>query len=582
MDQLIQLISLAVYGALAIVAVIFSRRQHSTQGRWAAAAFIDLALIVLLGAVLGETGTTDRSQVDLIATDVAVVLLLAFPYLLDRFVRALVGRTRSPGRVIDAAGVLMLVFTVAAPPFPDPSEPQPAWVIVYTLAFVVWWAVIFGRVAWRLWQLGRDQPGVVQGRMRLMAVAAVLMNIALVSSIGAGEAGASSDATQLIIALLGWSSALLFLTGLQPPSALRHLLRARDEIELRTAEALLLAADTHVQAAAAIIGPAAKLVGGTAGTVTDLDGRVLASTGRIDPGPGLTVTGSHSVVAVTPGRLTPLFGEGEDALLQQLCTHLDLAAARILALEDSQRLRVEAESATADLQQMVYGVSHDLRNPLVTITGFLNLLKREPETSERAIMLIERAVASADYMEGLVSDLLQLSRIGHADAERCPVALDDVIATVADGLGVRYPSMTLDISPLPEVQMNPVRAQQLLANLIENAARYAHPADEPVTITVRATTDGSWATVLVADDGRGIPPEQRDRVFQIFQRLSGFDSAAEGSGIGLTMCRRIVGELGGTIGVIDSAVGTTMRITLPLANQGAGQNGTASANRVDA
>ncbi|HUG84772.1 MAG TPA: ATP-binding protein, partial [Euzebya sp.] len=106
------------------------------------------------------------------------------------------------------------------------------------------------------------------------------------------------------------------------------------------------------------------------------------------------------------------------------------------------------------------------------------------------------------------------------------------------------------------------RARQLFTNLVENAAR--HGERRPLTITVRSRgVDHGPVVVEVADDGVGIPAAERERVFQIFQRLGGFDVESPGSGIGLTMCRRIVEDVGGTIEVADAETGTILRLELP-------------------
>ncbi len=565
MDTAIQVVGVVVYGLLMLAALSFARQQRSRAATWAALTFADLELIVVLGAIAPDVQPTGgRLTGEALYQDLTVLLLTVFPYLLHRFVRALRPRTGALERIIDVGLAGMVAWTLLAPPLPAADVERPAWVLAFTGVFLLWWTVVFASVAWQLWRMGRDQPGIVRNRMRLMGSAAILMNLALMASVFAGP---DADAiTRLLTAALGWTSGLLFLVGIMPPPSLRLLWRNIDEGALRVAESGLLGARSRTEAAEAVVGAAAWLVGGSSSTITDVTGETLAHVGTVhESGDPLVVRGTNSVVRVVPGRLSPVLGQGEQDLLAQLCTHLDLALTRIEALAESERLRAEAERSTEDLQQLVYGVSHDLRNPLVTITGFLKLLERQEGLTDHSTMLIERINASAAYMERLVNDLLQLSRVGHADAERTDVPLGEVLEMVIADLAIRYPDLVVDVGPLPTVHMNSVRARQLFANLIENAARYAHPDGGPVHVTVSSTQSGGTAVIDVADDGEGIPEDQRERVFQIFQRLRGFDTRSSGTGIGLTMCRRIVVEVGGTIAVADSPGGTTMRITMPTA-----------------
>jgi signal transduction histidine kinase len=562
-ESAIRVANVVVYAALGLVAVRFALRHRTPAAAWAATTFAVLgATVVVTSVVPAVEPAAERWTPAAIYLDVVVLLLGVFPYLLHRFSRALRGRATLLDRLADAGLVAMAAWTLAAPPFPPEGADQPGWFQLYTMAFLVWWVALLGGVSVRLWRLGAGQPGIVRGRMRLMAVAALLMNLALLASVLASGA----ESLRPVTAILGWAAAAGFLLGMQPVAGLRTLWRARDEVALREAEVGLLTAADAESAAEAVVGAAAAVIGGAGARVEAADGRLLAHVGDVD-GDGITVSGRRSTVTVAPSRLTPVLGHGEEALLRQLCTHLDLALGRLEALEESEAARTRAEQANIDLQHLVYGVSHDLRNPLVTITGFLQLLEREQDLTERSQMLVERMTASARYMQGLVDDLLQLSRVGHADVEREDVALGPVVRGVAEDLAMRYPELSVEVGSLPTVRMNAVRVRQVFANLLENAARYARPDGGAVSVRVSATTGDGWATVDVTDDGRGIPLDQRDRVFQIFQRLDGFDATSEGSGIGLTMCRRIVGDVGGSIHVADAVEGTTMRMTLPLAGR---------------
>jgi signal transduction histidine kinase len=114
------------------------------------------------------------------------------------------------------------------------------------------------------------------------------------------------------------------------------------------------------------------------------------------------------------------------------------------------------------------------------------------------------------------------------------------------------------VGDLPVVRVNRTRARQLVGNLVENAARYGGRPD--VRVTVSGDVADGRCELRVRDDGVGIPEEHRERVFGVFERLS---TAEGGTGIGLAICRKIVGELGGDIHFVEREQGAEVLITLP-------------------
>ena len=563
-----QAISWVVYGTLGVVATMFWWRRRTESAGWLAATFVVLGAVVLQGALVPAPDPADLPLPQFspreLYTDLVIIGLLGFPYLLHRFVRSLREVTRLSDRLADVGMVGIVVLTLASPGFPDQADFTPYQQVVQ-LVMLGWWAVLLAQASWALWRSGRGRPGIIRNRMRLMSVAALLINVALLGST-LGDAQ-SQDAAYVITQVLGWASAGAFLLAFEPPLLVRRSWRAREETALRTAESRLVAATSATEAANAIVDAAAALVGGTRAEVRDADGAVLArsSGGREedrseDP---LEVRLSRSTVIVHRSRLTPVFGEGEEALLRQLCGHLDLALDRISAFEASEKALREAERANTELSQLVYGVSHDLRNPLVTVLGFLDFITDDDTPlSDTQIMALERITISARYMEGLIDDLLQLSRVGRSDNDAKPVAIAALVQDIRTDLAPRYPDLVIEMDGDATVLMNEVRARQLFINLLENAARHGGRTPLVVTVTCVSVIDGG-ATIDVADNGVGIPEEHRDRVFQIFQRLDRFDARTKGSGIGLTMCRKITEEVGGGIVITDSTPGTTFRITLP-------------------
>ncbi|MBW3594186.1 MAG: PAS domain-containing protein [Actinobacteria bacterium] len=236
--------------------------------------------------------------------------------------------------------------------------------------------------------------------------------------------------------------------------------------------------------------------------------------------------------------------------------------------------RVGVERANQELESFVYTVSHDLNSPLISVLGYIDLLEGDfgPQLPEEARFYLERVKASSAYMQSLIKDLLELSRVGRVQTEPDDVDLDLLIAEIANEVRARHPDVSVEVKQdLPDIHMNPLRARQLFANLIQNSVKYAKRPD--VRIEVDAEPDGNGLiTLSVADNGPGIAAENRERVFGVFERL---DTAEEGTGIGLAVCKRIVETSGGRIWIADSDVGTDVRVSVPVSSgngAGGGQN----------
>jgi signal transduction histidine kinase len=267
-------------------------------------------------------------------------------------------------------------------------------------------------------------------------------------------------------------------------------------------------------------------------------------------------------LAVELSAYTPLFGEEEIRLMEALGVFADLALQRIDLFERERLAREEAERANTEMETLVYGVSHDLKSPIISLLGYIEYLKidfGEVITGEGQ-RYIDRMTASALYMQDLIQDLLELSRIGRVQIEAEPVNLNELIAEVSSQVRVTHPSLTIDAVDLPVVHMNPVRARQLFTNLIENAAR--HGGRDDLTVRIRGQESATETTVSVVDDGVGIPEPYREKVFGVFERLAG-PTDTGGTGMGLAVCRKIVDQLGGSIDAVDAAVGADIRISIP-------------------
>ncbi|MFM9902397.1 MAG: ATP-binding protein [Polaromonas sp.] len=229
-----------------------------------------------------------------------------------------------------------------------------------------------------------------------------------------------------------------------------------------------------------------------------------------------------------------------------------------------QRTEVLLQS-NSDLQQFAFIASHDLRSPLRSITGYLDLLQARYAQSldAKAFDLIKRTAGAAAKMDRLTDGLLSYARL---DAYDQPLQDVDCNKAVADSVllidgAIAESGATLQLGELPHVTGNASHLVQLFQNLMDNAIKYRQ--QRPPAITVSAQRgDGEW-TFSVVDNGIGIDAQHRDRIFKIFERLHS-DSDRMGSGIGLAVCQRIVERRGGRLWV-DSVPGegSTFFFTIP-------------------
>ena len=232
-------------------------------------------------------------------------------------------------------------------------------------------------------------------------------------------------------------------------------------------------------------------------------------------------------------------------------------------LERERAARAAIEQANADIESLIYTVSHDLKSPLITVLGYIDLLRTDGvEFPGETGHYLERIEAGAQYMQELINDLLLLSRIGRMEMSPEEIDLAGVVAEVLEEQQPRAPHASISVGPLPVVTMSPVRARQMLGNLIENALIHSGREDVIVEVGGEPTTDNG-ARLWVADDGCGIPADEREKAFAVFARLGERPAGEGGTGIGLTVCRKIVENVGGTVSLIDVPVGTTAEVVLP-------------------
>jgi K+-sensing histidine kinase KdpD len=198
-------------------------------------------------------------------------------------------------------------------------------------------------------------------------------------------------------------------------------------------------------------------------------------------------------------------------------------------------------------------LSHELRTPVTTIFGGARVLAREDSGLDEATRreILADVAEEAERLKRLVEDVVALSRFGETDADlgREPVLLQRVVPAVVASEEERWPGVTftIDMAPgLPTVVADPTYLEQVIRNLLANAAKYGGQGTA-VDVTVEYREEPDEVAVCVRDDGPGIEVHEAQRLFDLFYRSPNTASATTGAGIGLFVCARLVRAMGGRV-----------------------------------
>jgi signal transduction histidine kinase len=256
----------------------------------------------------------------------------------------------------------------------------------------------------------------------------------------------------------------------------------------------------------------------------------------------------------------------KNQLLQRQSELLELRLQeRDRAQEALARQATELERSNAELEQFAHVVSHDLQEPLHTLSGFLELVaeQHEAQLDDEGRLYVQRARSGADRMRQLVRDLLEYARVSTRGVTASRVEMQDVVdGVLADVRGqLDDAGLTVTVADLPAVQGDVFQLTQLVRNLVENAAKFR--SERPAELAISAERrDEAWLFSF-RDNGIGIDPRYAIHVFTIFQRLHNRDEYA-GTGVGLAISKKIVERHQGRIWVeSEPNEGATFLFTLP-------------------
>jgi signal transduction histidine kinase len=225
----------------------------------------------------------------------------------------------------------------------------------------------------------------------------------------------------------------------------------------------------------------------------------------------------------------------------------------------------DLQRANDELQQFAYVASHDLQEPLRTITSFTQLLasryreRLDPDADE----FIDYIVSSARRMTDLINGLLTVARLRKSGHPAAPVNFSDLVEEAKASLHtmIQENGASITCGPLPSLVVDRVQFTQVIQNLISNAIKYR--SVEPPVIRVEAQRDISNWVISFSDNGAGFQQEYSERIFGFFQRLH--NGPAEGTGMGLAIARKIVERHGGRIWAESKVnLGSTFFVSLPV------------------
>jgi two-component system, OmpR family, sensor histidine kinase KdpD len=282
--------------------------------------------------------------------------------------------------------------------------------------------------------------------------------------------------------------------------------------------------------------------------------------------PMQTGRGAVGVIGIDRDEPGPMLTPDQQRLLDALADQAALAIERVNLVEavDRARLAVETDRLRSAL---LTSISHDLRTPLASILGSATSLSGALDAATRDA-LARNIQDEAERLNRFIGNLLDMTRLesGPLPTRTSLTELSDVIGSALQRAGKVLAShaVQMRLEPnLPLLELDDVLFEQVLFNLLDNAAKYTPPGSR---ITISAWREGGQVKLQVLDEGHGIPPADLERIFDKFYRAGGPDHRRAGTGLGLSICRGFIEAMGGTITAANrtDCAGAVFTIVLPV------------------
>jgi signal transduction histidine kinase len=240
-----------------------------------------------------------------------------------------------------------------------------------------------------------------------------------------------------------------------------------------------------------------------------------------------------------------------------------------MAVEDSNHVNKmllekneELKKTNAELDRFVYSVSHDLRSPLLSINGVIDILKQKESLSETGNQLLDMIINSIDRLDNSIVEILDYSRNARFDVEHVELDLNTILEQITTDLQHLAPVIfNIQFETSAIVVSDKFRLITILKNTISNAVKYRKQNQTDCFVKINVSKENNFTNIRVEDNGIGISEKSLPKIFDMFYRAT---SSVAGTGLGLYICKEMITKLGGTI-TIDSNLGegTTVTIKIP-------------------
>ena len=285
--------------------------------------------------------------------------------------------------------------------------------------------------------------------------------------------------------------------------------------------------------------------------------------------PMRTGRGAIGVVGIDSDKPGPLLTPDQRRLLDALADQAALAIERVHLVEDldQTKRRTEADRLRSAL---LTSISHDLKTPLAAILGAASTLKgfAGELDGQGKVELLATIIEESERLNRFIANLLDMTRLesGSIEPNAAPHDIGEIVGSVLERARkiLVHHRVEVDIAKdLPMLSVDPVLFEQVLFNILDNAAKYASPG---TTVLIQSWQDGADVKLQVVDEGSGIPPEEIDRIFDKFHRAEKQDQVRAGTGLGLAISRGFIEAMGGSITCVNRSdrQGAVFTVTLPI------------------
>jgi signal transduction histidine kinase len=280
--------------------------------------------------------------------------------------------------------------------------------------------------------------------------------------------------------------------------------------------------------------------------------------------------GVMNIASYRPRRFSP----EDKRLLATIGVHMSMAAENALLFKEVASTSKKLKDALKiiwdrnnELKNIVYTVSHDLKNPIIAINGFCNRLMRSAadKLGKKELEYLKTIKQAGEHIEKFITNILSLSAVDMLKIKNERVCVKDIVDDVSKQVAAQLEKKRGRViieGDIPVIESDKIRIMQVFSNLISNAIKYSHP-DRNLLIHIGYEPYGDMHVFHVRDNGIGIPVKYADSVFDIFFRT--YEDVAEGTGLGLSIAKKAVNAIGGEIWLeSQDGLGSVFYFSIPI------------------